>query len=450
MRVAGLLALLWVVGCGSEPPGNVLLVTVDTLRADHVGTYGYERSTTPNVDRFFREGRVYARTYATSSFTPPSVVTILSGHLPKDHGVRRFLDLFDRRVPLVCDLLGESFETAAFVSNAVLSRESLGIADCFDHYDDYVDEREGPVRKVYERNAARTTDAALAWLDGRAGTTRRLLVWVHYIDPHGPYEAPGDADVDFRHEGTQAFDRRRMPLYADLGTDDALEVIDRYDEEIAYTDREIGRLLEGWQARSGGGRDLVIFTADHGESLVERKKKVFDHGFHVWEEQLRVPLLLRAPGVEAGTTDAPASLVDVLPTILGFAGVPAPPGLPGVDLLAGEPPAERMLYAEAPEWAAVVRGSRKWVARYPKGRRPARTLERYDLARDPGETDPKPWDRRDPATRWMRELERSDPRRRGEGAEARAPGGRMIRQPKVAPGATEEQLEQLRGLGYVE
>lgn len=448
------IALAWLVlgsvGC-SEPaasrPGNVLLITLDTLRADRVGAYGSARKTTPNLDRFFENGRIFLNGYATSSYTPPSVVSILTGRLPQDHGVRLFLELYDERVPLVCDLLPDTWQTAAFVSNAVLTNEALGVASCFDLYDDYVDEREGPIRKLYERSARRTTDAALTWLRKARDTDRRTLLWVHYIDPHGPYQAPPEADADFQHQGSQNFDVERMPLYARLGVNDALEVIDRYDEEIAYADREIGRLLAGWSELSAVDRDLVIFTSDHGESLTERAK-AFDHGFHVWEEQIRVPIMLRGAGVVRARISEPASLVDVLPTILGFANVAPPGALTGVDLRSEALDPNRMVYAESRAWTAVVQARRKWVQRFaPRG--PAVEETRYyDLEKDPHESQRTAWPADEAASKWLVALGARDPDRR-PGSRAK-PKGSFPREPKVAPGASEEQLEQLRGLGYID
>lgn len=442
--------LLGSLGC-SDPapprPGNVLLITLDTLRADRVGAYGSTRDTTPNVDRFFQDGRIYLNSYATSSYTPPSIVSVLTGRLPQDHGVRRFLELYDGRVPLVCDLLPNTWETAAFVSNAVLTDEALGVASCFDTYDDYVDERAGPVRKVYERSAGRTTDAALAWLRKGRDVDRRTLLWVHYIDPHGPYEAPADADVNFQHQGSQEFDVQRMPLYARLGIRDALEVIDRYDEEVAYADREIGRLLAGWSDLSAVDRDLVIFTSDHGESLMERAT-AFDHGFHVWEELIRVPMMLRGAGVTPGRATEPASLVDVLPTILAFAGIASPAGLEGVDLRAEGLDPNRMVYAESRTWTAVVQAKRKWMLRFAPQGPAVQETRYYDLRKDPREANRAPWPASEAASKWLMALGARDPDRK-PGSRTKQKGA-LLREPKVAPGASEEQLEQLRGLGYLE
>ena len=157
------LALLALCACSSEPAGDILLITVDTLRPDHLGLYGYERATSPNIDRHFANAAIFERAYATSANTSPSVISILTGQLPHDHGVRKFYQLLSDDVQLVTDLLPDAYQTAAFVSNIVLTDEAMGIARYFDHYDDHVDERES-TRKIFERSAQRTTDAALLWI----------------------------------------------------------------------------------------------------------------------------------------------------------------------------------------------------------------------------------------------------------------------------------------------
>jgi len=166
-------------------PGNVLLISVDTLRADHVGAYGYQRATTPNLDRIFAAGVVYENAYSTASYTPPSVASMLTGLLPTAHGVFHFYQLIDEDIAQVCDLLPEIYQSAAVVSNSILTREAFGAGDCFDAFDDYVDEIEGTGRKVWERGARRTTDAAIRWLTVERDPDRKTFLWVHYIDPHG-------------------------------------------------------------------------------------------------------------------------------------------------------------------------------------------------------------------------------------------------------------------------
>jgi arylsulfatase A-like enzyme len=211
-----------------RPDADVVLITVDTLRADRVGLFGAARATTPHLDRFFAAGRAYTRAYSAASSTSPSVATLLTGLLPDQHRIRLFYQRVPDAVKLVTDLLPPRHQKAAFVSNMVLTDEAIGFAARFDHYDDFVDERESS-RLVFERRASRTTDAALAWLAQGADPARPLFLWVHYIDPHGPYRPPPEWRRSFTHPTPQRFDaaRLRMPSHA-LDTDDALEYVDAY------------------------------------------------------------------------------------------------------------------------------------------------------------------------------------------------------------------------------
>ncbi len=434
---------------GPKGSGNILLVSVDTLRADHMGLYGYARSTTPRIDSFFGdEGRIFLRAYATSAYTSPSMVSVLTGLLPQDHRVRLFLQLVGEEIPLVSELLPAEYQSAAFVSNSVLTDEAIGIGRRFDHYDDFVDEREAN-RAVFERTARRTTDAVLRWLTAERDSARPLFLWVHYIDPHGPYGPPEEPPVRFGHDEPLPIDIAQVPLVQRRrGQTDGLDYVDRYDEEIAWADAQIGRLLDAWGRLGPVDESLVLFTADHGETLMEHERW-FDHGYHVYEELVRVPLMLRGYGVSPGRSQALASGIDLLPTILGFAGAPVDPDLPGFDLR--DPDAisrDRAVFAEARSWRAAIQGDRKWMLAYRQGRREVRDRRYYDLARDPGEQSPGPWQHEGATTDWLLELGERDPD--PGGFPANPARGSKLEAPKISPHATPEQLEQLRALGYVE
>jgi len=451
---AALLALL--LACGGTPkrPGDILLITVDTLRPDHLGLYGYERATSPTIDRWFVDAAIFEGAYTTNAHTPPSVVSILTGQLPQEHGVRLFYQLLPRGVLLIPDRLPDSYRTAAFVSNVVLTEEALGIASHFDHFDDRVDEKE-PHRRVYERNARRTTNAVLLWLAEHRDPECPLFLWVHYNDPHGPYRPPSDAVVSFQHEGRVPVRNKRILRYQrEKGVADALDYVDRYDEEIAYVDAQIGRLLDGYAQRHDPAAALMIFTADHGESMIEHERW-FTHGYQVYEEIIRIPLVIRGPGVGRGRRQGVVSTIDLMPTILQFAGASAP-GLEGRPLLRGleQESSDRIVFAEGgPDLTllrAAIQGDRKWVTRVRVGKREPTQHEFFDLANDPGEKAPQEWAPAEPAEGALELLgliER-DP----------APGGRpeslrkgvQLTAPKVAPRADQEVIERLRALGYVE
>ncbi len=426
----------------------MVLITVDTLRPDHLGLYGYARSTSPELDRWFGAGAIFERAYSSEASTPPSVVSILSGQLPQNHGVRLFYQPLPEQTVLVSERLPDAYQRAAFVSNWVLTEESIAMADRFDHYDDALERRESK-RPIYERPARDTTRAVLDWMQTSYDPSRPLFLWVHYIDPHGPYRTPAPPPVSFEHRGSQTLEEVRVPDYQKLaGVDDALAYIDRYDEEIAYSDAEIGVLLEALSGRIDAARALWIFTADHGESLLERERW-FEHGYQVYEEIVRVPLLLRGPGVRSGRHAGPVSGIDIAPTILSFTGAPTPSEMRGWDLRRGNPPAGRPVFVEASDqhqqWRAVIEDQRKWVARMAQGNRIPRGGRFFDLASDPGEKNPLPWPPDESTATRLRELIRKDPDPGGLPRGGAAPTG-----PKVAPRADEEALKRLRALGYAE
>lgn len=477
----GLLAV-FLSGCGpstvTERNGaeNILLITVDALRADHLSAYGYGRETSPLIDAWFQDGAIFERAYSTETSTPPAMVSCLSGLLPYQHGLRMFFHLLDPSVELVSTRLSQAgYQTAAVVSNVVLTEEALGIKDRFDYYDDFVDEVERH-RPIYERRASRTTDAAIRWLGTKREEGRPSFLWVHYIDPHGPYYPPAEASTDFTHEEPIPIDISRVPEYErEPDVTDGAEYVDRYDEEIAYADREIDRLLDAYAEMGLMDRGVVIFTADHGESMMEHQGW-FRHGHAVYEEVSRIPLMMLGNAIPIrGRVATPVSNADVAPTILESAGLTPPTGLYGESLF--RPRSDRTIFSEATtgmvpgvsERAAWV-GTEKWVARVtrpangadsdaPQPPEPGEnnlarqgvsieTIVRYDLTDDPGELRPVA---AGPDERGVRDLEAlldKDPFPVGPLDVRRT--GELLGGPKVAPNLDDESLKKLRSLGYVQ
>ena len=448
--------------CGQQRPEDVLLVTVDTLRPDHLGLYGYPRPTSPQLDRWLADAAVFERAYSTEANTPPSVVSLLSGLLPHEHRVRLFYQLVPETTRLLPELLPEAYVSAGFVANVVLSDDALGIAARFDHYDDSVDElavRGLDGSPIWERRASRATDAALRWLRDESDPERPLFLWLHYIDPHAPYAAPDPAPRRFSHEEPLMVPRSKLRVRAARGgrggEADALDQLDAYDEEVAYVDAEIGRILDGFAALRPIERSLVVLTADHGESMLEHELW-FAHGYHVYEEIIRVPLAIRGPGVTPGRFEVPVSGVDVAPTILAFAGAELPAAWRGFDLRRpAEIDADRTIVAEASSvselfghWRAAIRGGAKWVARMERGEREVVERLHYDLEADPDELDPQAWPAGGETGRQLLEIAASDPDPGGAPEDARL--GSRPDAPVVSPRATPEQLRKLRALGYVE
>ena len=332
----------------------MLLVTIDTLRADHVGAYGATTARTPALDTLAREGARFDRAWAPAPITLPSHASLLSGRYPPGHGARHNGMAMQAVPTLATTFKAAGFATAAFVSAFPLDKR-FGLTRGFDQYDDELP-RGTDGRPLNERPGADTVSRALAWL--QAHGDERFFLWVHVFEPHAPYGTPGSG----------------APAQA------------RYDDDIAVADRELGRLLAALGGRAA--TTLVIGASDHGEAFGEHGE--IGHSIFVYDTTLRVPLVMRGPGVRPGTVvPGDVSLVDLAPTLTALTGTPVMEG-DGLSLapaLAGDTLPSRQLYAEsyAPlldfGWAglrAIREGPWKYIA--------APRAELYDISRDPGES----------------------------------------------------------------
>ena len=192
---------------------NILFITIDALRADHLGIYGYKRDTSPNIDKFFRNGIIYENAYSTEANTTPSVVSFLTGLHPQDTGIRLLYQKVPKKTMLISDYLSEEgYQTAGIVSNVVLCREATKLNLHFDFYDDFVDQKE-PYRDIYERNAKDTTNAGIYWVEKDYKAGKPYFLWLHYQDPHGPYHPPSDKPKDFTHKHIKQIDINKVPRY---------------------------------------------------------------------------------------------------------------------------------------------------------------------------------------------------------------------------------------------
>jgi len=298
-RAAIAAVLLIASGCSRQaaPPRsrpNVLLVTIDTQRADRLGCYGYPRAVTPTLDGLAARGARFEVAVAHAPLTAPSHASILTGLTPLGHGVR---DNGAYVLPASARSVAEDFQqagyrTAGFVSGFPLKRR-FGFERGFSVYDDNLPRGKDARRTAYvERTADRTTDAALHWLEQAGREPAPLFLWVHYFDPHAPYEAP----AEFMAGGASP-----------------------YDGEVAFVDAQLARLLRRVEA---AGPALVLVTGDHGESLGEHGEDT--HGIFVYDATIRVPFLLAGPGVPPGVVARTVARgIDVAPTLLDLAGLPA-------------------------------------------------------------------------------------------------------------------------------
>ncbi len=358
---------IWTALESAPPRWNVLLITLDTTRADRIGCYGYEHTRTRTIDQLAEEGIRYSRCYSPVPLTLPAHASIMTGLYPFDHTLRinGAGRLHDSAATLAELLQAEGYSTAAIVAAFVL-HSKFGLDQGFDSYDE--DFSSGSAQSSFfyvERNAEVVTDAAVTWL-ATAGP-RPYFLWVHYFDPHAPYEPPGYKGSPGRAAA--------------------------YDAEIAYADEQLRRLLARVREIDAetGRETLIVFTADHGEGLWNHGEPT--HGLFTYNDTLHVPLIVRFPSdapSRARIIDTPVSLVDIYPSILAWLGI-APPHETRGRVLPRETPdadansaAARALYfesqlpLEAYGWsplAGVLLGNEKFI----EAPRP----ERYALDADP-------------------------------------------------------------------
>lgn len=378
-------------GAAARRP-NVIFITVDTLRADRLGFLGSRTTRTPNLDAIAERSVIFERARAAFPKTNPALSSMMTGRYPSAHGVRRNGAVLPEAELTLAEILrAAGYGTYAFISNHVMVSR-YGLAQGFTLYDANLPDPI-PTRQSRERIAAHHTDAVLSWAS-TSPPASPFFLWVHYIDPHGPYTPPGF------HAGSSASAVPgpilpvsptnsavgAIPAYQALpGVTSADEYLARYDAEVDYLDREAGRLVDGLRVRGLFEGALVVFTADHGESLGDHDLW-FQHGSSVHEPQIHIPLTILGPGIAARSVDAPVSAVDLMPTILEHLGLPLPGGLQGASLgpwLRGETPAraaDRILFAEMGRKRAAMRGTVKLIWDDEK-----KSVALYDLASDPAE-----------------------------------------------------------------
>ncbi len=301
------------------PDAPVILISVDTLRADHLPAYGYTGVETPNIDAFRRQATLFRNAYAPTPMTLPSHVTMLTGLLPPEHGVRDNAGFrFDAKAhPTIASILkSNGYATGATVSSYVL-RGDTGLADAFDFYQDSIEPAPGAKFRDYQRPGTVTEALAEQWIDKQQG--RPFFLFFHIYEPHVPYDPPEPFHT----------------LYA----------ANLYDGEIATSDAIVGKLLDHLKKAGLYDRAIIIFLSDHGEGLGDHGEQ--QHSVLIYRETIHVPLIIKLPGGVRGGSEVrePVSLADLLPTVTSLLGVKAPKtsGLP----LFGALPTDRAIYSES-------------------------------------------------------------------------------------------------------
>jgi arylsulfatase A-like enzyme len=394
MRLLGVfLVIILVVGAGCAPSRSdkpdIFLIIIDTLRADHLGCYGYHRDTSPVLDSLAAEGTVFTRFQALSPWTLPSCASIWTGLTVQSHmaGKRDLVTygLHPELDNIATILKSQGYITLGFVNTILLSR-NVGFASGFDHYSCAI---HGHGR------AGETVDEVIEWFYDNRGNPSPKLVVIHLFDVHAPYDPPAGFDMRYSPEGSRGVTEWCTDSLNNPNPDDLDHLIDMYDGEIAWVDSQLGRLFAELRRTGIADNALIIVTSDHGEEFLDHGS--CSHAHTLFQELLHVPLIVAGPGIPVGIVDSvPCGQFDILPVIAGFAGVPLPEQVEGVDLFS-DPPSRRIIPA-----SGVIRGHFQTgpnenfesicsVMDWPsKAIVNFKTIEEviYDLRTDPGESAP--------------------------------------------------------------
>jgi arylsulfatase A-like enzyme len=428
------------IACGGEAerPRLVVLVSIDTLRADHLGLYGYERATSPVLDALALESAVFEQAMSSSPWTLPAHATLLTGLYPSRHGLTSHERYLSSSLATLAQLFSRAgYRTAAVVNSHNLGPE-FGLDRGFQRYR-YVEERADQ-----RAPSSEITDQGMEWVE--AAGDDPLFLFLHYYDVHSDYASLPEYEAEFVRpydgiaDGTTAQLASHREGKVALSASDGPNLIDRYDAGIRQMDVEIGRFLDFLRERNLADETLLVATSDHGEEFFEHGGVL--HGQTQYQEVLRVPLVVRGPGIPAGRRiGTPVSLVDIAPTLLGLTGIEAPQGLDGVDLapLWAEDDREledRYLFAEADHnnvehditRAVRYRGFKLHFNRL------SREYRLYDLSQDPGEREDLSSRQADAVAALSERLERF-----------------LASETFEAPVRTlsQEEIERLRSLGYL-
>jgi len=306
LRTCAALAAALLLACepGAKRP-NLLFVSIDTLRADHLGFEGWPRPTSPNLDALAAKSVVFDSAQSASSWTLPSLASLMTSLQASAHGCDQIASRLDPSYTTCAEILRDSGYDTAFVASHVFLSAGYGLQQGFTHVDTRILQDESAI------TSPAVTDWGLAWLENKAAVADGVpwFLWLHYFDPHAPYLV---------HEG----------ISEPFGTETDL---DRYDGEIAFTDQHLGRLFEAFERLGFAENTILVVVADHGEEFGEHG--VQGHGYDLHEEVVRIPLVVRVPGVAPRRVDDVVPTVDVMPTLLELCGARARRELEGESLL---------------------------------------------------------------------------------------------------------------------
>ncbi len=440
----------------AAPAYNILLISLDSLRADHLRAYGYQRDTAPTIDRLAREGILFDNAIATSSWTLPTHMTMFTGRYQLSHGVIDETSALPSSIPT----LGQIFKTAGFSTAGFASGPYLaghyGYERGMDTYQDLSARFSDPREARSAVLSPEVNSNALAWLDAHAG--ERFFLFLHYFDIHYDYVPPAPYDTMFDPDYKGTIDGRNFIERSDINPHMDKRDLDHiralYDGEIRFTDEHVGRVLDKLESLGLLEKTVVLLVADHGDEFFEHGNK--GHHRTVYDEVIHVPFVLRLPGkAHAGQKiENQVSLVDVLPTLLDSAAVAAPAGAEGVSIrrfFEGAPPQRDAVYSEFYDkqgfnlQVARRTPTDKTIHHFNRITHPTRgAIEYYDLAHDPREHDDlsaaQPAAVMSSVTKmgdWLNQRWRAE-----RSAESAAGGHASIKIDK-------DTMERLKSLGYV-
>jgi arylsulfatase A-like enzyme len=414
-----LLATLLLTACGGSPQQqpNILLIVIDTIRADHLSAYGYSRPTSPHLEALAERGTLYLHANAAAPYTRPSTASILTGQYPAVHGAITHADSLSPQVPTLAELLkGAGYATAGIYRNGNVA-DTFGFHRGFDTYEvpdkkffrrARKDPEQEDIRFVSQTDDSLLTEMAVPYL--QQAKTAPFFLYLHLGGAHDPYTPPPSAPSFLDGPLTptaQLFYQQPLKPYRqdqpvlrrlELGTlplnhQTQEQMIALYDAEIAFADHQVGLILDALGSSPQGDNTLVIVTADHGEEFWDHGG--LGHGNSNYQEQLHVPLVIAGPGIKRRRIAEPISLIDLMPTVLEIAGVEPPPGLPGRSLArvmrsSHRKPAILPVYAEglrrvldngeAVFYRSLQEGDSKLILDFRKHRK-----ELFDLSQDPKE-----------------------------------------------------------------
>lgn len=370
---------------------NILLITIDTLRADHLSCYGYHKRTSPNIDNIAKKGIRFTQALATSSWTPPSMASIMTALYPVSHGIHNGIrkhnkiynqEILSEGLNTLAEVLKENgYTTFGAVANYHMSEE-LGFGQGFDYYycKDFI-------------NASELNKVIFSW-GSRIKKSKKAFIWLHYFDPHDPYSARPpwiDRNNGSFRLGDQDLSKTSMiellklvPTFSD--NKKALEyLVELYDSEISYTDYHIGNLINKLELYDNS---LIIISSDHGEEFLDHG--ALGHSQSLYQELIHVPLIIKPSLGNHQTTgktiDTPVSIVDIMPTILGLLEIDPPADIMGGNLLKADKGLKRQnsdfIYSDRQVYKSVLNKNWKYIYHYC-----TKEEQLYDLSKDPEELD---------------------------------------------------------------